>query len=74
MVLASAEEMSLVDLAQLADRIMDVAIPSMSAINMAPLTSEVEQLRVEVAHLKGMLSSLQLGSTSARPSHHHSHS
>ena len=70
MVLASAGDMSLEDLAQLADKIMEVATPTVSAVHISPLGSEVEHLRAEISILKEALASLQLPSTQ----HHSSHS
>ena len=67
MVLASAGEMSLEALAQLADKIAEVATPSISTLNLSPLTAEVEQLRSEVARLQDMLASIQLASLHQRP-------
>lgn len=51
MVLASSGEMTLDTMAQLADKVMEVALPSSSTVNVAPLTSEVVQLRAEVERL-----------------------
>ena len=64
MVLASAGEMSLEALAQLADKIAEVATPSISTLNLSPLTAEVEQLPSEVARLQN----IQLASLHHRPS------
>lgn len=56
MVLASTPDTTdLETLAQLADKIAEVAAPSISAVNTSQLTNELEQLRVEVASLKGMI-------------------
>ena len=74
MVLASAGDMSLEDLAQLADKIMEVATPTVSAVHISPLASEVEQLRAEIALLKDALASLQLPSTQRHLSHSRSSS
>ena len=52
MVLASKESDSLEDLATLADRVMEVATPQLSTIDTSSLSTEVEQLRAEVATLK----------------------
>ena len=60
MVLASTAEMSLEALAQLADKITEVATSSISTLNLSPLTAEVKQLRSEVARLQGMLALVQL--------------
>lgn len=58
MVLASTPDTgSLENLAQLADKVMEVAVPSVSGITAA--TTELEQLRQEVASLKTMLQALQ---------------
>ena len=59
MVLASTPDtMGLEDLAQLADKIMEVATPTIAAIHTPQITSEVEQLRKKVAHLKDVVKSL----------------
>ena len=68
MVLASAREMSLEALAQLADKIAEVATPSISTLDISPLTAEVEQLRSEVTYLQDTLTSVQLASLRQRPS------
>ena len=67
MVLASAGDISLEALAQLADKIMEVATPTLSAVHVSPLASEVEQLHTEIALLKDTLSSLQLTSSQHHP-------
>lgn len=59
MVLASTRDtVALNDLAQLADKIAEVAMPSVCAVNTPSLASEVEQLRAEVASLKQAIKSL----------------
>ena len=59
MVLASTPDMGNLDnLAQLADKIMEVATPS-PAIAAVSTTSELEHLHKEVAELKLMLQALQ---------------
>ena len=59
MVLASTPDTGNLDnLAQLADKIMEVAIPS-SAIAAVSTTSELEHLHKRVAELKSMLQALQ---------------
>lgn len=60
MVLASSGEMSLDGLAQLADKVMEVSSPSISSVNVAPLTTEVEQLRAEVGRLRDLIAALQV--------------
>ena len=58
-VLASTNDaISLEELAQLADKIMDVASPSVSVITTPPLHTEVDQLRAEVFRLKELVSYL----------------
>ena len=53
MVLASMPDTgNITDLAQLADKVMEVATPSVSSIT---TTTELDQLRQEVAELKTML-------------------
>ena len=66
MVLASSGDMPLEALATLTDMVMEVASPSISSINVAPLTSEVGQLRSEVAQLREMIAALKIA-----PSHPH---
>ena len=60
MVLASSGDMPLEALASLANKMMEVASPSISSINVAPLTSEVGQLRSEVAQLREMIAALKI--------------
>ena len=48
MVLASAKEDDLDKLASLADRVAEVATPSVSVIETSQLSAEVEQLRAEI--------------------------
>ena len=59
MVLASAgDTVSLEELAQLADKVVEVAAPSISAMSAPQLTAEVAQLRAEVTHLRELVKSL----------------
>ena len=52
MVLASTgDKVSLEELAQLADKIVEVAVPSVSAVSVPQLKTEVEQLRADVTRL-----------------------
>ena len=60
MVLASSGEMTLDALAQLADKVMEVSAPAISSVSVAPLTSEVEQLREEVGRLRSLIANLQV--------------
>ena len=61
MVLASAgPTMGLNDLAQLADKIMEVAVPSVAALTTSPYAAELDQLRAEVAGLTKLVKSLSL--------------
>lgn len=49
MVLAStADTVSLEELATLANKVMDIAAPSIAAVHTPHISTEVEQLRVEV--------------------------
>jgi len=58
MVLASASDtVPLTELAQLADRIVEVAAPSVSAVKVSPTANEMEKLRQDVAELKQLLTS-----------------
>lgn len=70
MVLASTDETLTTDkLADLADRVMEVAAtPSMSTAAMPHLTKEVDQLRTEVTRLQGLVKSLTTQSRSRRSS------
>jgi len=59
MVLASTDEsLTLNKLAELADKVMEVATPSVSAIATPQITTEVEQLRTEVTRLQELVKSL----------------
>ena len=64
MVLASAGEMTLEDLAQLADKVMEVSSPSISSVSATPQTAEVEKLQEEVEQLRSVVSALQVSSRS----------
>ena len=58
MVLASTPDTgNIEDLAQLADKVMEVAVPSVASVT---TSTELQQLRQEVTDLKGMLQSLKL--------------
>ena len=58
MLLASTPDTgNLEDLAQLADKVVEVAVPSVANVN---ASTDLQQLRQEVADLKGMLQSLKL--------------
>jgi len=53
MVLASTSDtVPLMELAQLADRIVEVDTPSVSAVKVSPTTNELEKLHQDVAALK----------------------
>ena len=68
MVLASASNtVPLTELAQLADRIVEVATPSVSAVKVSPITNGAEKLCQDVAELKQLLTS-QHGSRHRSPS------
>ena len=58
MVLASTPDASLEKVAELADKIMEVATPSVSAVAMHALMTEVEQLHTEVTWLQRLVASL----------------
>ncbi|CAN7994887.1 unnamed protein product [Ixodes pacificus] len=54
MILATSSDISLDCLAELADKILDIAVPSVATTALVPVstqTSEVQQLREEVRHL-----------------------
>ena len=59
MVLASSGDMPLEALATLANKVVEVASPSVFSVNVAPLTSEVGQLRSKVAQLREMIAALK---------------
>ena len=68
MVLASMPDTgNIEDLAQLADKVMEVAFPSVASVT---TSTELQQLHQEVTDLKGMLQSLKLtqGRSCSRPS------
>ena len=67
MVLASTRnDTPINDLAQLADKIMEVAIPEVAAVSVQPNPSEIESLRAEIIDLKQQLNSLKKVSRRAR--------
>ena len=67
MVLASSSDAkSLEDIAQLADKIVNIEPPSMSS----PSTTEVDSLRAEVTHLKELVSTLYPRGRSSRSVRH----
>ena len=58
MVLASARNSTLQELADLVDKVAKVAAPSIAAVGGSEVTSELERLRSEVASLRSILKSL----------------
>ena len=69
MVLASTKEIEdLEALASLADRVVEVATPSVSSIETSQLSTEVERLRTEITGLKFLVKSLSSFSTSSQQS------
>ena len=69
MVLASSSDAkSLEDIAQLADKIVNIAPPTMSSLapSPSPSTTEVDNLRAEVTHLKELVSTLYPRGRSSR--------
>ena len=69
MVLASTgNAISLEALAQMADKFVEVATPTISAINAPHISSELDRLRKGVAHLREIISSLNTSPGSSRPS------
>lgn len=61
MVLASTRsDMPIDELAQLADKIVEVAVPEVATVSAQSTTSEVDQLRAEIASLKQQIQTLQL--------------
>ena len=71
MVLASSGDMPLEALATPADKVMEVASPSVSSVNVARLTSEVGQLRSEVAQLQEMIAALKIVPSNPPAGHGH---
>lgn len=59
MVLASAGDLALPALAEMADNILEVAAPTIATVTASP-TTEANQLRAEVAELKKMVRDLSL--------------
>ena len=69
MVLAStSDHLPLEELAQLADRIMDVSPPTVAAVTPTPLP-ELDHLRTEVARLQSLVQQINLDRPSRRSSH-----
>ena len=67
MVLASSPDTSnLENLAQLADKVVEVAAPSISTVSAPHLSDEVERLHAEVASLRRVVESLPLTTASKR--------
>ena len=68
MVLASSEETkSLEEIAQLADKIIIAAPPSIAAVEKPQLSKEVDELRVEVVRLKETVSAFSTPRQTSRP-------
>ena len=64
MVLASANDSTpIAELAQLADKVLDVAVPMVSKVSVKPSPTEVELLQGEIATLKQELRTLQAKSS-----------
>lgn len=55
---STPETTDLQQLAELADKVVDVAVPSVSAIQTPQLTTEVQQLRTEMTRLQQLVQSL----------------
>ena len=73
MVLASARpDISIEELDQMADKVIEVAKPSVSAVTTIPpyINAEMEQLRSEVAHLTNLVKSLAQRRHSTSPNRH----
>jgi hypothetical protein len=58
MVFTLSSDLSLDALAQLTDKVIDVALPTISKIQVVPLIPEVDQLRAEIEHLQDLISSI----------------
>lgn len=68
MVLASTSATAtLEELAELADKVAEVAAPTVAAVNSSQLSSEVEQLRAEVSKLQASIKTLTRHSRSNTP-------
>lgn len=65
MVLASTETKDLQDLAQLADKVMEVAAPTVSSVRTTNSSPEIVQLRSEIADLQKMFETFM--STPTKP-------
>ena len=60
MVLASTQgDTSINELAQLADKIIEVAVPQVASVSTQPSSSDIESLRVEIVSLKQHIKTLQ---------------
>ena len=58
MLASTPDTANLKALSQLANKIAEVATPSIAAVSTSQLTDELEQLQVEVASLKGIITSV----------------
>ena len=57
------------ELAQLADRIIEVAVPQVANVSVQPRSSDIESLRPEIASLKQQINTLKKASRRARWPH-----
>ena len=70
MVLASTQGgTSIAELAQLADKIIEVAVPQVANVSIQPCSSDIESLRVEIASLKQQINTLKKAFRHARLPH-----
>ena len=70
MVLASTRGDTPIDeIAQLADKIIEVAVPQISSVSARPNSSDIEDLRAEIASLKQQINILKRASRRARSPH-----
>ena len=57
------------EIAQLADKIIEVALPQISSVSAQPNSSDIEDLRAEIASLKQQINILKRASRRARSPH-----
>ena len=70
MVLASTnEDTSIAQLAQLADKVMEVSILTVSNVSVQPSPTALEQLQGEIASLKQVVKILQQATSAQMPCH-----
>ena len=71
MVLAStSEDTPIAQLAQLADKVMEVSVPTVSKVSVQPSPTALEQLQGEIASLKQEVKTLQQATSAQMPRRH----